>query len=108
MNQTLVEIGQRLSARRKQLNMTQEVLAEQAGVTAQTISYAELGKKAMRADTIVGVCAALKISADYLLFGAFASRDFTSLEKKVAPLSPDQYRHLEEIVDSYIAALNGQ
>jgi len=108
MNQTLVEIGQRLLVRRKQLNMTQEMLAEQAGVTAQTISYAELGKKAMRADTIAGVCAALKISADYLLFGELAPHGYSSLEQKIAPLSPNQYRHLEEIVDSYIAALNGQ
>jgi len=106
MNHTLEEIGQRLSARRKQLNMTQEMLADQAEVTAQTISYAELGKKAMRADTIVGVCAALKISADYLLFGELVPRDFSVLEKKIAPLTPNQYRHLEEIIDSYIAALN--
>ena len=42
---------------------------EQANVSAQTISHAELGKKAMRADTIIGVCGVLEISADYLLFG---------------------------------------
>ena len=43
MNIVLLEIGRRLSARRKQMNMTQDALAEKANVTAQTISYAELG-----------------------------------------------------------------
>lgn len=108
MENTLVEIGQRLSARRKQLNMTQEILAEQANVTAQTISYAELGRKAMRADTIVGVCAALNISADYLLFGEVTSHDFAALEDKISQLSSAQYRRLEEIIDIYIAAVTAQ
>jgi len=106
MSATLLEIGQRLSARRKQLGMTQEELAEQANVTAQTISYAELGKKAMRADTIVGVCRALKISADYLLFGEVTPQDFSVLEHKISQLSPRQYRCLEDIIDSYIMAFN--
>ena len=42
---TLQQIGQRIYARRKQMNMTQEELAEQAKVTAQTISFAELHKE---------------------------------------------------------------
>jgi len=106
MNAVLLEIGQRLSARRKQLGMTQEKLAEQANVTAQTISYAELGKKAMRVDTLVGVCDALKISADYLLLGGVTPQDFSVLEDKISQLSPCQYRRLEDIIDSYIAALH--
>lgn len=58
MNITLQEVGKRLYERRKQLRMTQEELAERVGITAQTISTAELGKKAMRADTIIRVCGA--------------------------------------------------
>lgn len=105
MDTTLLGIGQRLSARRKQMGMTQEALAEQADVTAQTISYAELGKKAMRADTIIGVCRALNISADYLLFGEITPRDFSVWEQKISRLSPEQYRCLEDITDSFIAAV---
>jgi len=106
MNAILTEIGQRLSARRKQLGMTQEKLAEQANVTAQTISYAELGKKAMRADTIVGICDALHISSDYLLFGGVTTQDLSVLEHKISQLSPKQYHCLEDIIDSYLMALS--
>ena len=87
MDITLQQVGRRLYERRKQLRMTQEELAERVGITAQTISTAELGKKAMRADTIIRVCAALDISADYLLFGHISSQDSTSSPRRF-PSSP--------------------
>lgn len=103
MDITLQQIGRRLYERRKQLRMTQDELAERAEVTSQTISTAELGKKAMRADTIIRVCAALDISADYLLFGHISPQDLSILSQKVSQLSPNQYRHLEDAVDSFVA-----
>lgn len=103
MDTTLQQIGRRLYERRKQLRMTQDELAEQADVTAQTISTAELGKKAMRADTIIRVCGALDISADYLLFGYVSTQDLSILSQKVSQLTPEQYRHLEDVIDSFVA-----
>lgn len=103
MNITLQEVGKRLYERRKQLRMTQEELAERVGITAQTISTAELGKKAMRADTIIRVCGALDISADYLLFGYVSTQDLSILSQKVSQLTPEQYRHLEDVIDSFVA-----
>lgn len=47
MDDLLVKIGMRILDRRKQMNLTQDALAELAGVTSQTISNAELGKKAI-------------------------------------------------------------
>ena len=46
MDNLLKDMGKRIFDRRKQLNMTQETLAELAHVTPQTISTAELGQKA--------------------------------------------------------------
>lgn len=71
----LKEMGQRLSARRKQLRLTQEEVAERADMTTQTISTAENGIKALRPENIIKLCGALKISADYLLFGTISSDD---------------------------------
>lgn len=53
MENLLKDMGKRIFDRRKQLNMTQETLAELAHVTPQTISTAELGQKAMRPETIL-------------------------------------------------------
>ena len=45
MNELLAGIGQRISGARKSKKMTQEALAELAGVSHPIISSAELGKK---------------------------------------------------------------
>ena len=105
MDISLRQIGERLCARRQQMDMTQEQLAEKANVTAQTISYAELGKKAMRADTIASVCDALEISADYLLFGEITAKELSAFDHKISQLSPEQFRCLESIIDSFITAV---
>ena len=52
MDDLLHEMGKRISARRKELRWTQEVLAEKAGLTSQTISTAETGTKALRLSLI--------------------------------------------------------
>lgn len=101
----LEEMGMRIFERRKQLRMTQEELAEAAGITPQTVSTAELGKKAMRPENIIRVCSALEISTDFLLMGKVAMEDRNLLLEKVSQLSPQHYRYLEEIIENYIAAV---
>lgn len=103
MDELLREMGARIIARRKQLRLTQEELAEAAGVTPQTVSTAELGKKALRPSNIIKICAALNISPDYLLLGRISETDHSILTQKIACLSPEQYRHMEDIIDSFIA-----
>jgi len=106
MDESLQQIGARLRGRRKQLNLTQDKLAELANVTSQTISMAERGKKAMRADTIVHVCCALSITPNYLLLGDMTEQDTFPLSTKLSQLTPEQYCHLEDIINSYIAAVS--
>ena len=59
MEDLLNQIGSRILSRRKQLRMTQEELAEKAGITPQTVSSAELGKKALRPENIIRICSVL-------------------------------------------------
>ena len=103
MDNILEQIGRRLFERRKQLRLTQEEVAD---VTAQTISTAELGKKALRPENIIRICAALDVSTDYLLLGEINEHDRSILSTKISQLTPAQYRHLEDIINSYIASLN--
>ena len=56
MDELLKQIGNRILGRRKQLRMTQDELAEKAGVTPQTISSAELGKKALEQNRYAMAC----------------------------------------------------
>lgn len=108
MEDLLKQIGNRILSRRKQLRMTQEELAEQAGITPQTVSSAELGKKALRPENIIRICSALEVSTDYLLLGKVNSHDHSTLSSKISDLSPTQYRHLEDIINSFLAAVEEQ
>lgn len=108
MDDLLKQIGNRILNRRKQLRLTQEELAEKAGITPQTVSSAELGKKALRPENIIRVCSALDISTDYLLLGEINKGDYSVLLSKISDLPPIQYRHLEDIINSFILALNEQ
>ena len=95
----LKEIGQRILERRKKLGMTQEALAEQGDVTAQFVSYAEAGKRAMRPENLLKIATALEVSADYLLTGEIIDKDLLILADKLRTLTPSQVRIVEGIID---------
>ncbi|MFR6230068.1 MAG: helix-turn-helix domain-containing protein [Enterocloster sp.] len=104
MDDLLKEMGKRIHDRRKQLHMTQERLAELAGITPQTVSTAELGQKA-RGPIQLSISTALEVSTDYLLLGKVTGDDQLLLSPKVSELTPIQYRHLETIIESFVAAV---
>ena len=95
----LKEIGQRILERRKKLGMTQEALAEKGDVTAQFVSYAEAGKRAMRPENLLKIATALEVSADYLLTGEIIDKDLLILADKLRTLTPSQVRIVEGIID---------
>ena len=101
----LREMGKRISKVRKESGLTQAELAENAGVTPQTISTCETGSKALKPWNIVKICDALDVSADNLLCGKASNDDLSILTEKVSKLSLEQYKHLENIVNSFLAAV---
>ena len=104
----LKEIGQRIMERRKKLGLTQEALAEKGDVTAQFVSYAEAGKRAMRPENLMKIAAALEVSADYLLTGDVIDKDLLILADKMRKLTPSQIRIIEAIIDECNALLDPQ
>ena len=106
MDDLLNQIGQRIRKHRERSRLSQEQLAERADVSSQTISTAETGKKRLRVENIIKICEALEISPDYLLLGEISPQDLIILSEKLSQLTPGQYRHLEDIIDSYISALS--
>ncbi|MBQ3101337.1 MAG: helix-turn-helix transcriptional regulator [Clostridia bacterium] len=98
----LNEIGQRILERRQKLNLTQEELAEKGDLTTQFVSYAELGKRAMRPENLLKLSSALGVSADYLLTGNIIDKDLLILSEKLKKLSPAQVRTIEAIIDECV------
>lgn len=99
----LLQIGQRISERRKKIGYTQEALAEKADLTPQFVSYAESGKRAMRPENLMKIARALNVSTDYLLTGEVTEKDQLLLSDKMRKLTAAQFRTIENIVDECIA-----
>lgn len=69
-------MGKRMAERRKECGLTQETVADLAGITHQQYNKAENGKTCLGSDSLLRVSIALKTSADYLLSGRKASEKY--------------------------------
>jgi transcriptional regulator with XRE-family HTH domain len=98
----LKQIGARISARRRELNMTQETLAEKMDVSIQMISNLEGGKKAIRPENLVKLCTALDVSADYILRGMRADYENCEFIKNYGQLTRAQQILLDKIAESWL------
>lgn len=95
----LKEMGARIYQRRKFLQYTQEELAEKLGVSTQMISNLELGKKAIRPENLLKLCAVLNISADYVLTGQTAKNPVEGISEKLLSLSSEELLLVEHLID---------
>ena len=95
----LVEMGERISKRRKELNLTQEQLAESINLSLQSISCIELGKKAIRPQNLVNLCKTINVSTDYILTGKKESNQLDGILKKLALLNDNDYNMIENLID---------
>ena len=98
----LKEIGGRINARRKELGLTQEMLAERMEVSVQMISNLELGKKAIRPENLVKLCDVLNVSADYVLRGLRTERETAGFMEKYTRLSVENQQLLEKLAENLI------
>lgn len=64
-----IAMGKRMAQRRKELGLTQETVADLAGITYQQYNKAENGKTCLKSDSLQRISGALQTSADYLLSG---------------------------------------
>lgn len=103
MEQNLLKnMGKRLSQRRKQLDLTQEQLAEKMDVSIQMISNMELGKKAIRPENLLKVCKILDISSDYVLTGEKGEKETTDIFVKINRLSDKELEIIETLINYFI------
>ena len=99
-NTVLVEMGKRITERRKLQGLSQEELAEKADLTPQTISTAEHGVKAIRPENLLNLSKALAVSADYLLTGEIIDKDIHLIANSLNDKTPEQIRLIEQIINN--------
>ena len=98
-NDYLIAMGGRISACRKDKRLTQEQLAERIGVSLQTVSNIECGKKAARPENIAKICNALDSTADYILLGKRSESQMKNIVKSLTTLTDREYKVIEELVE---------
>lgn len=106
MDVFLQKMGMRIAARRKELGLTQDDLADAVDLSPQTISTAECGRKALRPENIAKISIALNCSTDYLLMGSESQIPYTKITKIHDNLTPLQHRCLNQIIENYLIALS--
>lgn len=62
-------MGKRLRDRRNEIGLTQEALAESAGISMSFVGHIERGEKQASVDTVVALAQCLNVSLDFLLMG---------------------------------------
>lgn len=95
----LQEMGRRIMVRRKGLQLTQEELAEQMGVSTQMISNLELGKKAIRPENLSRLCGILQVSSDFILNGMDARTQVNAVAEKLLELTDGQLLMVSDMID---------
>ena len=95
----LVMMGQRIAQRRKEMHFTQEQLAERMGVSLQTISCIELGKKAIRPENLTNLCLHLEITADYILSGKRTETQMSETVNKLSELPMKEFGVVKDLID---------
>ncbi len=103
-NETLTNIGKRLTAARKAKGYTQEQVANLTGLSTKMLSAAENGHKAMRPENIIKICECLSVSTDYLLCGESAKLSVLAEYGEIQRLSPKQKEALSKIIEDFLSA----
>jgi len=90
------QLGKRIKQQRILARMTQEKLAEKAGISLSFLGHIERGTRKASLDTVVKICNALGVSPNMLLQDSLDS----DLLSNSAGLSAVHHRLLREIADN--------
>lgn len=92
------QIGKRIYKKRKEMNLTQDTLAERSGLSQSFLTCVERGEKGLGYDSLIKLCDALGTSADYLLTGVMSPKESNYILSLFEPFNEDQREQAIEIV----------
>lgn len=72
-------VGERIKARRLELEWTQDQLAQKAGISKSFLSDLENGKRSVGAENLLDIARALGVSIDFLMTGTASEKPVTEV-----------------------------
>ena len=96
-------MGQRMQARRKELKITQSVLAEAVGVSNNHISAIENGSEHPSLPTLLGICDELHVTPDYLLLGGLRGNNVSeNLIETLRLCNEEDLPHIQSYIETFV------
>lgn len=105
-NQVQKLIGNNLRAYRLEMKMTQEELAEKAGISTPFLANLERGTKGMSIYSLRELSAALGVSADYLLFDNKTNGHIRNIEMMIRDKPEHVIIAAEKLVRLFVESLS--
>lgn len=99
------KIGNRISARRKELQLTQEMVTDLTDISTNQLSNIENNRSVPTVETILKLCEALKVTPDYFLLGIIKNigEDISNaISQKVLLCTDKQKRLVYEFISLLI------
>lgn len=97
-------MGGRIAARRRNLKISQNYLAEKIGISNNHMSNIERGRERPSLDVLVSICNELKVTPDYLLMGCMHPQGVPqNLIDSLALCSKEDIALLEAIVSHMVS-----
>ena len=85
MEGNLMEMGNRITTRRRHLGISQNVRAEKIGISNNHMSNIERGREKPSFDVLISLCNTLRVTPDYLLMGVCTRRAFLRIWSIACP-----------------------
>ena len=103
MKQQLIDMGNRIKNRRKELNIKQSELAEQIGISNNHMSTIECGTGKPSIDAFLNICDILKVTPDYLLLGSMHADNVSqNIIDKLRLCNDDDLWVIEQLVEAMV------
>lgn len=97
-------VGFRIKKCRETLGLSQENLAADIGVSVQTISCAERGKRSLGMKNLSAAAERLNVTVDYIINGNKIAKDYTLLASRIQNLNEDH----QNIIAAVVAAMEAE
>lgn len=97
-------IGKRVQQARKAKRYTQAELAEMIDMSAKNLSCLERGTTGISIPTLMTLCKALEVSADYILFGNEAGERQSTVSILLSKLPEQKQHQAEKLLDVFVEA----
>ncbi len=100
-----VDMGMRIKEKRKELKLTQEMLAEMLGISVKHLSEVERGIAGLSIDNLVHLSYVFDVSIDYLIKGSVSESRWNATMMLLQGVPEDKEYKVKELIRNIIDIL---